>query len=182
MPPPPPGEAVDRALSPRSVDKEWENCMEQVVKAQEMWALMTCSVEEGACSAALAKHAITDISGLYRLADERFSTMNTRSSGDAALDAMVAAAAFARGSSAPIRRWLEEAASVQENHVCGHNDALTDPYEDMVNLDELLCHMDGENFGFDPKAICDGFVALFDKAPSDRQLVAALEEVGTMEF
>ena len=181
-----PGDVVDLVLRCEVLNEHWHTCKAQVQTMFKMWALMVVSpsLSEGACLIALKKQAIFDVAGLLRLADSRFSIMNTEPSGEAALDAMVVAAAFARDGLATLTTWLDDASSVQINY----NERSDTLDHEPRNLEELVCGLmaeaeaggNGGASGFDTAAINVGFAAMFGGVPTDAAFIAAVSDVKTL--
>ena len=195
---------MDGVLSRQSVPNDWPACKKVMVGLIDMWKLMTYTVDEGDCLEALSRNGVSDMAGLYRLADARFAVtntaqpediapaeqsqdtapaaMNTEPSGDIALDAMVVAAAFLRadGDGGSMLNWIDWAADVQQEFR-DDRDEEEDEDEDFYNMGQLFCDMEREMFGFDAEALNKAFAELFGDKPSDAALVSALALVTGIE-
>ena len=168
------GAEVDAALHPDNVQRKWGTYKKHAMRMLDMWELMVRALEGGACVKALAEHGVTDMAGLYRLADARFSVMDTQPSACAALDTMVAAAAFGRDGLTPLQNWLEAVPEVQ----CEQGSR-----KDTFDFTELYCSVEGdEAFGFEVQPVCAGLRALFDDQPSDAAFIAAIGRVESMDY
>lgn len=104
-----------------------------VAKVIAMWDLMLSPATEEQINSAVKRFNIAKHADLLRRADVRFASLNTKPSGDAALDKMVVAAGFAHYGER-LLHWLEEVSGLQQEY----NDDREEPDEEPYDMDALF--------------------------------------------
>ena len=108
------------------VHDDWVSASWDGLLVQCMWDLMLPDVRSEDIHAALVKHSITSRLDLIRIGNARFTKLDPKPSGDAALDKMVAAASFALAAKR-LPPWLEAMNDVCQTYWADHPLVEDDP-------------------------------------------------------